>query len=570
LYYWYDTNKEQAKPPITQPVPPAGVPLWAFRQVKDLDYLKRFVNWYIDNRQIEDGELGGGLSDDGDLTNTWPGTALMGVTPEKIQSSLLRELDAFYNQHMFTNGLSTIQADELHSYEEGLSTLGEALILNFGSPKQLERAMETSRKLEWLTGVNQAGHRHIKTNYFNGLKMAEEGVFGWQKAYSFLVFQPGALLVQFNGAPATRKLMLELADGLLAHRKPKAGGGYEIHNVINFRTDEDAVTPLSIDWYVFWAAYKWTGDAKYVQPLRDEGPAILRSLTADGLDLLNVRDTWGKQALASGGHLAWQLTGDMHYLEQLYADQIEAAAVREYLNTEGSLWIDRVNVDNAELQRARLGGIGLIRNAPYPGHSLSWKFQALASDQSVAVAVSEATPDHIKLIAYNLDQTPVKALMTGWEIEPGQWEMTQDSATRTIDFERGRDVEVTFAPRATTAIELKLVTKGVPYWSRPDLGIDPEDVRVEGSRMTVKVHSLGAVDAPASRVVLRDRAGRVLATAAVPPLKAPADLMPKTADAALDLPTNADWHGGTVTVEMSGADPEITLRNNRVDLGNLR
>ena len=260
------------------------------------------------------------------------------------------------------------------------------------------------------------------------------------------------------------------------------------------------------------------------------------------------------------------MTGDLHYLEQLYAGQIEAAALREYLNTEGSLWIDRVNVDNAELQRARLSGIGLIRNAPYPGHSLSWKFQAPASDQSVAVAVSEATPGHIKLIAYNLDQTPVKALMTGWEIDPGKWEMTQDSATRTIDFERGRDVEVTFAPRATTTIELRLVTKGVPYWSRPDLGIDPEDVRVEGSRMTVKVHSLGAVDAPASRVVLRDRAGRVLATANVPPLKAPSDLMPNTADAALDLPANTDWHGGAVTVEMSSADPEITLRNNRVEL----
>jgi hypothetical protein len=434
--------------------------------------------------------------------------------------------------------------------------------------------METSRKLEWLTGVNQAGHRHVKTNYFNGLKMSEEDVWGWQKAYSFLVFQPGALLVQFNGAPPTRKLILELADGLLAHRKPKAGGGYEIHNVINFRTDEDKVTPLSIDWYVFWAAYKWTGDAKYLQPLRDEGPAILASITFDGLDLLKVKDTWGAQVFTSsaqrstqaGQHFAWQMTGDLHYLEQLYGDQIEAAGLREYINTEGSLWIDRVEVGNAELQRARLGGIGLVRNYPYPGHVLSWKFQAPASDQSVAVAVSEGTPDHIKLIAYNLDQTPVKALMTGWEIEPGKWEMTQDSATRTIDFERGRDVEVTFAPRATTAIELKLVTKGVPYWSRPDLGIDPEDVRVEGARMTVKVHSLGAVDAPASRVVLRDRAGRTVATASVPPLKAPSDLMPKTADAAIDLPANADWHGGTVTVEMTGDGPEITLRNNRVEL----
>jgi hypothetical protein len=40
----------------------------------------------------------------------------------------------------------------------------------------------------------------------------------------------------------------------------------------------------------------------------------------------------------------------------------------------------------------------------------------------------------------------------------------------------------------------------------------------------------------------------------------------ETVDAALDLPANADLHGGAVTVEMTGADPEITLRNNRVEL----
>ena len=80
--------------------------------------------WYIDKRQIENGEFGGGLSDDGDLTNVWPATALMGVEPEKIKASLLRELDAFYQQGMFTDGFPTIQADDLHSYEEGISTLG--------------------------------------------------------------------------------------------------------------------------------------------------------------------------------------------------------------------------------------------------------------------------------------------------------------------------------------------------------------------------------------------------------------------------------------------------------------
>ena len=87
--------------------------------------------------------------------------------------------------------------------------------------------------------------------------------------------------------------------------------------------------------------------------------------------------------------------------------------------------------------------------------------------------------------------------------------------------------DFTFAPHTTTVVELKLTEKGVPYWSRPDLGIGADDVKVEGAKMNVTVHSLGAVDAPASKVVLRDKAGKMLATARVPALKAPLDLTPK-------------------------------------------
>jgi hypothetical protein len=32
----------------------------------------------------------------------WPGAALMGIEPEKIKRSLLKELDAMYDQQMFT------------------------------------------------------------------------------------------------------------------------------------------------------------------------------------------------------------------------------------------------------------------------------------------------------------------------------------------------------------------------------------------------------------------------------------------------------------------------------------
>jgi hypothetical protein len=344
---------------------------------------------------------------------------------------------------------------------------------------------------------------------------------------------------------------------------------------------------------MLWAAYRWTGDKKYLVPFGDNPPDSLRLINSDVLDMLNVRDTWGKQLLQTAApdrrtdsgtasetnlHLAWQLTGDTKNLDKLYASQIETAVDREFINTEGSLWIDRIYFNNGELQRARLGGVALMRNYVYPGNVVSWKFDAPATGQSVGILVPEGTPDHIKIIAYNLDPVAVKAKMTGWEIDPGKWEITQgvqgssadaplrDASTRTEEFERSRDVEVTFPAHATTVLELKLVEKGVPYWSRPDLGIGEDDVKVEGGRMKVTVHSLGSVDAPASKVVLRDRAGTVLATAAVPAIKAPLDLFPKTAAVELSLPKGAEWKGGSVTVESNGDVPEITQRNNRVPL----
>jgi hypothetical protein len=581
--YWYDYNREQPKPPVTLDPVPAMAPAWAFRQVELLGRVKRFVNWYIDHRQIENGEFGGGLSDDGDLTNWWPGTALMGATPARIARSLLREMEAFYEQGLFTNGLSTIQTDELHSYEEGIQVLGQVLTLDYGSPRHLERAMETASGMERLTGVNAAGHRHIRSSYFSGTKVAEESVWGWSKSSSYLALHPALLLVEFNGSPKVRTWLLELADGVLAHRKADANGGYALRGTIHFASDADLAQPADRAWPLLWAAFRWTGDRKYLQPLLDAGPRGLSAIGANALDVAGLRNEWGPKLLSavtpqSGEfalrHFAWQVSGDRRFLEALYTDQNEAAALREYINTEGSLWIDRVNVNDTEIQRARLGGVAIARNSIYPGHAVSWEFQAEDGDERVAILVPEATPQRVRILAYNLDPRPVAARMTAWDIEPGVWKVTQgtaadvgdaaplDAVSREIALERTGGLDVTFAPRTLTTIELALVTTATPYWSRPDLGIAEGDIRVSGQRMTVTVHSLGAVQAPSARVVLRDRAGRVMAGGVVPALAAPVDLVPHTATVTLSLAPGADWSGGTLTVEPGGSLPEITQRNN--------
>jgi hypothetical protein len=577
--YWYDYNREQPRPPAGLAAAPADVPLWAFRQVELLGYVKRFVNWYIDNRQIENGEFGGGLSDDSDFTNYWPPSALMGVDPGKLKASLLREMEAFYAQGMFTNGLSTIQTDELHSYEEGINVLGQAMMLDHGAPTHIERAMETTAATERITGVNAAGHRHIRSSYFSGTTIATEGVWGWSKPSSYLLLHPSIALVEFNGSPRVKQWLIELADGLLAHRRTDAAGAVSLSTTIEFSTDEDLpVASLGAGadraLTVLWAAYRWTGHRKYIQPFLDAGPRGLGQVAANGLDLMGVRDTWGRQfpsLLAGPGegsaamrHFAWQATGDTKYLEALYTDQARAALLREYINTEGSLWIDRVNVPDAELQRARLGGIALVRNFILPGHAVSWAFAGAGDEERVAILVPRALPDHVSVSAYNLDSRPITATMTGWDVEPGTWSMSVNGGpARVVAFERSTGVDVTFAPRATTAIELRLASKGVPYWSRPDLGITGNDVRVSGASMHVTVHSLGAVAAPAARVVVRDVEGLEMARAAVPALQAPLDLRPRTATVTVKLPAASATHG-SVTVELAGGAPEITQQNNLV------
>jgi hypothetical protein len=318
----------------------------------------------------------------------------------------------------------------------------------------------------------------------------------------------------------------------------------------------------------------------------------LRQINADALDVRKVRDTWGKElqkpqgpATRSDGavssetanQLLWQLTGDTKYLEKVYGAQIETATDRMFINRQGSLWIDRVYYNAGELQRSRLGGVELLRNNDYPGNVVSWSFKAPANEQSVAILVPEGTPDHVRVVAYNLEDNPVTAAMTGWEVDPGTWEVTQGThdgdsaplrgtATSGVDWERSKSMDVTFAPHTTTVLELTLKTPGVPYWSRPDLGIGIEDGVMDGSKVRVTVHSLGAVDSLPAQVVLRDKSGKVVASAKAAPLKAPLDLEPKTEVVSIKVPAGATYQGGSVTVEMIGTVPEITQMNNRVVL----
>jgi len=589
--YWADINyRPENLAAFVQPVAPAGVPLWAFRQLEDLKRVRQFVMWWIDERQVPYGDFGGGISDDTDLTQQWPGLALMGVEPDKINASLRALSEAVYKNGMIVNGLGYITTDELHAYEEGLNSNAERLYLNWGEPRAVERLMDTTRALQTVILKNPAGHMHFASNWYGGRKMYREGAWEWQKPYAFTVMHGPMLIGLYNANPAARGLVTGVIDGWLAHGKQAADGSWSYPNEINWRTDAERTgdgggitTPLQAT----WAAWRFTGDAKYLGPIEARlvkaGPGALAEFNENTFDAL-PGGTTARAKLANATsddpfarYAAWAATGDTTPLEALHADAIADKSQHMDMYTEGHWWSDRVDQPNEILQRERLGGIALRRNQSWPGNTVSWRFAEPDAATRVAILLPGATPTKFRVLAYNTAGSAERATMSTWTVAAGRWSMQASSSAdggktlvptgraQAMTLERSASTDVTFAP-GMTVLDFALVEPGPLVDTRADLGIGSDDIAVKGRSVTVTVHSLGAKNTGEGLAELIDPTGKVVATTSIPPLAAPLDLQPKTAMVKLAIPTQLNPATLTVQIALTGGEPEITQANNRIPL----
>ncbi|WP_165186405.1 LamG-like jellyroll fold domain-containing protein [Caulobacter soli] len=581
---WFELNPEQPGPAVATPTAPAGVPKWAFLQVEDLKRVRKFIEWWIDHRQSAYGDFGGGISDDNDLTQQWPPLALMGDIPDKTTASLNALLDAAYKNDMMPLGLGKIKTDELHSYEEAINLKAEAMYTSYGDPKIVERLMETARAYPTVMHKAEDGHVHPVSRFFSATDVSRDGPWGWSHPYSYLILHPGIVLADFNGDPTIKKLVVDLADGHLAHGKQDPDGTWRYPEDIHSATGQSRgelvgkgrgnVSAMQL----FWAAYRWTGDEKYLLPLKGQiartGLKGVDELNSDVIDMLGLRDAQTpklKSAIAKGAddafllYEAWRSTGDTAYLEKAYGDEITTAEQRMWLVTDAHWWSDRVELSSSVLQRSRLGAMALSRNQMFPGALVSWRFDTPTAAEDVGILVTGGQKS-FKVTGYNLTGQPIHAVMTGWDIASGQWSVTRAvegaaEPAASVAFEKTAGLDVTFAPGKTTTWEFTLTTPAAPVTERADLGIGRDDVKAGKSGLTVTVHSLGAKAAPASVVVVEDASGKELARATTPVLPAPLDLKPKTAQVAL----KAGWKTGyRVRIVTPAGAPEITQLNNTV------
>ncbi|WP_121115926.1 LamG-like jellyroll fold domain-containing protein [Croceibacterium ferulae] len=600
--YWVEKNPEQPYASLTLPQPPAGVPAWAFWQTEQLKLLRRFVDWWIDERQVPNGEFGGGLSDDTDLVNQWVPLTAMGVQPERLAASVRRVLDATYANGMWTGGLSRIATDELHSYEEGINSVAQAMQMEWGDPAAIERAMQVAREYGRLAEVNPAGHNHLVSSYFSGSQIYREGTLGWQRPYGFLIFHPGLLLVNWNGAPAVRQTVLSLLDGWLAHGEER-DGAFRLPAEIAWATDTAEGSGLGSASHLFWAAYDWTGDPRYLRPLLgnlakgdvaplstvnadllariQDGATIAQTIAGNGTgaDGRAVdRNLGGVGDAALARFVRWQQTGDTTLLADLWQAEVAITTQRLPLLTEAHFWSDRVSLPSELLQRARLGGVAHLRNAIYPGNLVSWRFDHPLAAEQVGILVLPQGRDRFRVTAHNLSGRSVAARMIGAELPAGTWTMAGgvdgdgDGAAdapgpaQQVELERGLGIALDLPAGVSMVYDFALATSHDDPATRPDIGLSADDLALRGRRLSVRVHSLGARATSAGTAIASDAAGQELARAPFPALEAPTNLLPRTADLVLTLPRGTG-EGVQVRLELDGAVREVTPANNRARLG---
>ena len=558
--YKYAYGRRYQNPPEYEiPKCPEGVPEWAHLQGEYMEQLDNIFSYYIDNRQISNGEFGGGLSDDDDFTNHFPGVALMGIKPDKIRHSLELMLEGYYDQDrdpydaclkqrslpLFTNGLATIDADLLHAYEEGMQAIGQLMLVDYGNPLYISRAMENAKSiLERVTQIGSDGHRYFRSRLYGGTQMSTEDPWQWSGAYSYNVLHTSYILTQYNGNPELGKMLVELADGLLAHQD-KDGNFY---TEINFSTGEVRGKPgLSNAWQVLKAAYDFTGDEKYLKPIEDR---------------VNLSHPF-----------------DQKEIVERYIREIKHLGVLSYIYTEGSIWIDRVYAAYNDLQEDRLGGIALARiHNIYQQNHVSWKIDQPANYKSLAFFLPQADSKSIDVIAFNREKEMVGATMTLWGIKPGKWKVIQgvdsnddqkmdtEVSERTIYLEKGSDLKLAFVPFKQTILHLELVeAAATDYSQRPDLAIGKSGVKINGNEVTVRVYSQGAVRTPETTVELQDANGNRIQTAPVPAMEAPVDLNAKWVEIKLTVPEGTDLSKGSVVVDPDQKITQITTKNTKVE-----
>ncbi len=195
----------------------AGAPAWAAGTFEAFNRVIDLSEWWIRNKQQPNGAIGGGWGDDVELVGLFGfiGAVSEGSSPLSIQgaSKLVNGMYETTTEIDPETGFIWGTADTEHSTEWTGDTLPMMILIEFGNPIWIERALQSAKLMRNLwTGINPKGHRHFRSMYVGGMGVGGVPGYEMDEKYAWRGVQPIERVYWFNQHPEVGKLLLEWAD----------------------------------------------------------------------------------------------------------------------------------------------------------------------------------------------------------------------------------------------------------------------------------------------------------------------------------------------------------------------
>ncbi len=582
-------------------------PVWAAKQREALKRLLDVIHYWTDERQAENGEMGGHYEDDCEMFRHWQ-PALFAADDVRAIRAIRRMADGVWDSDLIADGYSKRAYDVEHSSELISDTHPILLAAEYGNPEYVERAMATARVMRdvWVGKTGQ-GNLHFRSMRIGAYDVDERVPYNVDVPYNARAVKPIRWLAWYNRHPEAVRLISEWGkswiDAIAREADGKPAG--VIPAAITFPENKlsgpgDTWYDTGMGWlysfpsasgmiYDHLLAVWWiTGDEVFLQPHRD-GLAILENLDdlpADaevGSRAWALREVLSPQRFSSyrlltgdarydalfreGGssYLRWRLTGDVSYLISGCENSINSMRINRPFLTSEVYFTDRVFVRGAEHLLAMYTG-DVTRAGDFPSFAVTWK----NTGADFAALVTESSDRALSVLVYNFEAEEKIVGMRLWRLKDGVYSVVGKGMGHADVFRRdgvrvrrGTEVAIDLLPRQLMRISIDLtgeVQEVAEYLT--DAGISRRDVVVDGDRVRVTVHNIGTVDVENLTVVLYD-GEKALGRRVIQNLEAPLDLLPRTKQVAFsigsDMPDSI-----TVVLDPEEKLEEITRVNNRV------
>lgn len=461
---------EQEEPEIYR-----GAPEWAVAQHRALRGILDIIHYWVENRQAENGEMGGKYDDDVEMLRWWP-IARLAADDSITLTGLRRLVDGVWNSDWIENGFSARVRDVEHASELVADTQPMMIGLDYGNPIYVERCMQSIRGLRDLwTGVNEKGHRHFRSSWYSATKINDTPPRDCDVPMNTRTVSAARWLAWYNRHPFAMQFLRQWSDAWLEDclRTDKGKPYGVVPPAIRYR--DDAIGGQADNWHhpgLFWDYYDFnggslmlqqfltsavlTGDKRYLKPIAlalsivDRYPqaesgiapvgsgawvaGVLRrskgfARTIEQWRLMTDDSRFDDIIKRLGSdYIKFRLTGDRKYLIQGCQRIADATNYNRELLTTEAYFTDRVDIGNihkgqdwagSHLESMYAGG-SLLQGF-FPFYQIAWK--GFGSD--FGAIVLESSPRLLKMAVYNFADHPLQGDVTFWQLLPGRYEFVQ-------------------------------------------------------------------------------------------------------------------------------------------------